>query len=146
MKMQISFSRLLRLAPVALLFCLPVTSAYAATPISIYTCELNASNAKGWIPSKFQLGIRNNRAKIKFPKSFSTPPDANDVRVVRNNDKFKEIKFTIDQFDTKKKRVSVIHNVTILPGNNKAVYVAKFKQFSNHHQARGECVVEHRYK
>lgn len=134
------FNKIVLLA-ITLFFC---SFANAATPLSIYKCKVNAQSAKGWIPSKFAIGIRNNRAKIKFPKDYDLAPDMNDVRVVRNNKGFKEIFFTIDQKDSENQRQAVNHNITILPASNKVVYVAKFKHFNNHYEARGKCVVEQR--
>ena len=141
------FNKAVKLISLVFLLAALSTSASAATPLSIYKCKVNTDTSNGWIPSKFQIGIRNNRAKIKFPKGYDTPPNMNDVRVLRNNDSFKEISFTIDQYDSKNQRMVVVHNVTILPkSNNKVVYISKFKHFNNHHEARGRCVVELRYK
>tara|TARA_B100000787_G_scaffold163003_1_gene144259 strand:+ start:344 stop:748 length:405 start_codon:yes stop_codon:yes gene_type:complete len=105
-----------------------------------YTCELDVTNAKGWIPKTIQISFNDDKEVTKLYSKEYSDYDIEIVKVLRFTKDFREIKY-VDHYKTASgEKVKTIHTITILPKlNNKISYMMKFSAYTNHYNARGTC-------
>ena len=105
-----------------------------------YTCELDVTKAKGWIPKTIQISFNDEKEVTKLYSNDYSDYDIEIVKVLRFTKDFREIKYIDHYKDTSGEKVKTIHTITILPKlNNKISYMMKFSAYRNHYNARGTC-------
>lgn len=113
---------------------------FGAKASESYTCELDASKSKNWIPSTVQLTFNDDK-QLTSLNSEDYDYDIEKAKVLRYTEDFREIKYLATLKNTKNKKLNTIHTITILPKlNNKISYMMKFSHYNNHYQASGKCV------
>ena len=125
------FSKLLA---VFVLLC----SVSALADTNIYTCDLDAKSARGWIPSYLVISFLNNgqTAEINYGHK------SKNIKVVRYSNKFKSITALIPMKNTNGETSGTKHNITIFK-NHEVTYVFKHTGTSAQIIARGKCTAKH---
>jgi hypothetical protein len=105
-----------------------------------YTCELDATKTKYWIPNTIQISFNDDKEVTKLYSNEYDDYDLELVKVIRYTKDFRELKYIAHHKTDKGGTYKAIHTITILPKlNNKINYMLKFSAYSNHYNARGTC-------
>jgi len=124
------FSKLLA---VFVLLC----SVSALADTNIYTCDLDAKSARGWIPSYLVISFLNNgqTAEINYGHK------SKNIKVIRYSDKFKSITALTPMKSTNGKSSGTKHYITIFK-NRDITYAFKHTGTSEQIIARGKCTAK----
>ena len=105
-----------------------------------YTCELNSTKTKGWIPSTIHIRFNDDQQVTKIWSPDYSKYDLDTAKVIRYTKNFREIKYLDTWKSSEGKRFNTIHTITILPKlDNKISYTMQFKAARNNYVAKGTC-------
>lgn len=113
------------------------------SPYIAYSCDLNTSKTKGWIPSNINIRFYERGREVELSSVDYQDNQSIQAEVDRFTSDFHEVGFFVESKADDGTKVRTKHKITILPKlRNKVTYFMDFVDYSNHFIARGYCKVE----